>query len=424
MPAKFKAEKSIDTNILFKKLKDISKIDKDNKVTFQGIEYETLEWIFLSLIDFSGLYSIESKKIILYRTFSNLIIENRFDIIFFYESLNNQIKHHNKKQETDYYFLTSLSIKELPVRRITIGDSQILITGKQFPRKFRNHRNNLFKINFEKIADNDYLKIVVKIKARDFKEGFEKAYQSLEVFRALLCLFLNSFFELRIDSNTINPINKIRQGQFSSLHLDNGTCANDYYWYEPTFIATKLLEFKLEKSGVIKTSIIGLVKKYNACSDKHKGSLTKALKMYVSAFDESNKYICFLRSWTALECILNTDQNDLVIKRCVALYDVDQKLFEKQILEALRIYRNEFVHQGEDALNPLVACFKIQELIFKLIFNFNFRFAGFLNTIEESTLFLDNYTPDLNELKKRKKILDKAIELKEKHKKVNSSTLK
>ncbi|HCE58260.1 MAG TPA: hypothetical protein DER09_10635 [Prolixibacteraceae bacterium] len=116
-----------------------------------------------------------------------------------------------------------------------------------------------------------------------------------------------------------------------------------------------------------------------------------------------------------MEILLNTDQNDIIIKRCNSLYSKESKPLNKQVLESLRQYRNEFVHEGDNSLNPLIACFNVQESIFNLIVRFNLRHAGFFKNIEEANSFLDNNIADLNELKTRKMIIDKVIKIKEKN---------
>ncbi len=251
------------------------------------------------------------------------------------------------------------------------------------------------------------------MKSRDLMEAHEEAYQQLEVFRGFLCLLTNS--QLAIPFERIHkPINKVRKGKYSSLHNEEGSCVNDsYYWFESNHVNKPALAFNDDENDYVLKSIKYLVGKFNKCCYKHKEVVTKAINIYVSAFDESNRHICFLKAWTSLETILNTDNNDLLIKRCLALYGAESKLLEKQNLESLRLYRNELVHEGDNGTDPLIANYMMQNFIYNMIVRFNLKYAGLFETINESVLFLDNYNPDLKELKMRKKIIDKAIKLKE-----------
>lgn len=416
MIAKIKNKNNHNLKVLLEKLKEITKIGENNKISFYAFEFDTLEWMFLSIIDFGYSLSIESRKNILTKTFRAIAAENNYDSENFLNQLNTQIKLNNNREEKTYYLLTSLSVKNLPFRKINIGSCQISVHGKQFPKKFKKSRNKIF-ISHKLDKKNEYhTKISIEIKSKDFKDAYEQSFQYLEVFRSLLSLFLNSSFEISFGSRSQKPINKISHGEIITLHNADGTNANDkYYWCILDFKKVPVLSINDEKRKSLKKDIRWSISSLNKCKEKHQNTISKALKLYVNAFDEYNKYTCFLESWTVLETLLNTDQNDLLIKRAIAMYDSNAKAFEKQQLECLRQYRNEYVHKGGDGLNPLIACYQLQTLIFNIIINFNLVYSGFFNNIEEANLFLDNYNPSLKELATRKKVLDKAIKLKEKN---------
>ena len=413
MIVKIKSEKRHNLKILIEKLEGITLVSKDNKISFQRFLYWELEWLFLSLIDFGVSLSIESKKRILSKTFRQLAIDKNYDQKHFLNLLTEFNKQHNRQKEKTYCMLTTLSIKNLPFRKIDIGKCKIQIHGKNFPKAFREHRNFYFNTHNFKLDNNHFTKLSVIIKSKDFIDAFEQANECLEVFRSLLCLFLNSQWEVRFGERSLKPINKIRNGEILTLHNEDGSYVNkEYYWFVPDYKEANLFELKNEESRILKSNIKKLVKWYNTCKLKHQVIIGKALNMYVGAFDENNKYISFLKAWTVLEILLNTDQNDLLIRRCTSMYNPEARLFQKQVLESLRQYRNETVHEGANALDPLYACFCLQKYIYNLIVKFNLRYSGFFNNIEEAILFLDNYSPELKEIQTRKKIIDRIIKLK------------
>lgn len=416
MIAKIKNKKNHNLKILLEKLKEITKIGNDNKISFYAFEIEILEWMFLSIIDFGYSLSIESRKSILTKTFRKIALDDNYDSEYFLNQLNTQIRLNNNKEEKTYFLLTSLSVKNLPFRKVNIGNCKIKIHGKQFPEKFRTSRNAIFK-SYSLNNKNEYhTKLSIEIKSKNFKDAYEQSFQFLEVFRSLLCLFLNSSFEISFGSRSQKPINKISHGEIFTLHNADGTNANDkYYWCILDFKKVSILSINEEKRKTLKSDIRWSISSLNKCKKKHQNTISKALKLYVNAFDEYNKHTCFLESWTVLETLLNTDQNDLLIKRAISMYHLDAKAFEKQQMECLRQYRNEYVHKGGDGLNPLIACYQLQTIIFNIIIKFNLEYYGFFNNIEEANLFLDNYNPSLKELETRKKVLDKAIKLKEKN---------
>lgn len=239
----------------------------------------------------------------------------------------------------------------------------------------------------------------MKIKSKDFKDAYEKAIEMLEVFRSFLCLIFNSQIEIRFEERSSKPINKILLAEILTLHNENGTCPDsNYFHFIQDYKETAVIDLKGKNNKNLKSNIHWFIKQYNKCKPKHQMTIQKALNLYVNAYDERNKYICFLRAWTVLEILTDTDQNETLIKRCNSLSDKESKPLNKQMLEGLRQYRNEYVHKGDNSLDPLIACFEIQQLIYNLIVRFNLRHAGFFKNIKEANSFLDNNIPDLNEL--------------------------
>ena len=415
MKAKFKYAKRINSKVLLEKLRSITN-KEGNQIKFDAFAYEELQWIFISVIDFGSIYSAETRRSILGKAFRKIGLNEKYDEQNFFEILNKEIIEHNKKEEKQYYFLASLSIKKIPIRKTKIGSCVITVTGKNYPKKFVKHRKKIHEDHDLNAENSDYLKVVVSIKAKSFLDAYEEANKSFEVFRGMLCLVTSSNLELRFGSGATKPINKVRMGKYSSLHLENGENANiNYLWFDSSYVEAKVFTLNEEEQETLKKSLKWFIKLFNQCKINHQVGIAKALNIYVGAYDESNKHICFLKAWTALETILNTDNNDLLIKRCLSMYHEDHKLYKKQILESLRGFRNELVHEGDNALDPSVSCYMVQNTIYDMIVRFNLRYAGFFENIDESVLFLDNYSPDLKELEKRKKILDRAIKLKEKN---------
>jgi len=422
MKAKIKSARKQNIDVLLDKLQSISTLEKNNTVSFAAFDYTELEWTFLSIIEFENSLSTESRKQILSKTLRTLVKENRFEKNYFLEQLEVQINHHNNKEEKTYFLLTSLSIASLPFRKLTLGEGIIYIHGKQFPNVFKKHRNTFIKSHDIEPENNNLTKLSIEIKSRDFKDAYEKSFQIFDIFRSLLCLLLNSQLEIRFGERTSKPINKVRQGFVSTLHTSDGNLAHkNYYWYVQDYREAKILELDNKKNENLKTNIKWLISCYNKCKPKHQDTIGKALINYVGAFDENNKYICFLRAWTVLEILSDTDQNDLLIKRCTAMFEEKNIAYQKQKLESLRLYRNVFVHEGGDGLDPMIACFNIQFFIYTIIVNYNFYFSGFFDNIGEACLFLDNYSPDIRELKKRKKILDRALLMKMKKRNANTT---
>jgi hypothetical protein len=120
-------------------------------------------------------------------------------------------------------------------------------------------------------------------------------------------------------------------------------------------------------------------------------------------------HAAFIKTWRAIEVLTKTDQNDILIKRCLSMYQDDQKDIERQVLEAIRIFRNEYIHVGGVDLDPIYACYHLQGIIYNLVVRYNLHLSGFFNSIDDSVLFLDNMQLDKSLLMKRKRIIDKVL---------------
>lgn len=411
MAVKIKSSNRQNLDIIFERLKKITRIEKNDMVVYDGIGHFRLEWMLLSIIEFGFSLSPSSQKKILDSSLKEIALKNDHSVDFFITQLNKYLRQHNKKKKKTYQLLASLSIKNLPFRKINLGSSKIIIHGKKFPKPQNKARTELIQLQRFKPDNLEYTKVSVIQESRNFEDAYKESIETLEVFRSFLCLLLNKEFEIKFGNRDSRPINKICAGEIFSLHFDNGECVDkNHYWFTPSYKETEILELKNTQKKNLRINIRHLVKHYNKCNLKHQLSIRKAMNIYVSAFDEKNKNICFLKAWTVLETLLDTDQNDTLIKRISSMYK--SREFITQELECLRQYRNEFVHNGNDELEADMACYRTQKFIFETI-KFNFKYSGFFTNINEVGYFLDSYSPNLRELETRKRILDRAIKLKE-----------
>jgi hypothetical protein len=416
MNIKIKSESANNVEIILNEIKNITYLDQNNKLSYNTFQILQLEWMLQMLINFNKSLSNENQKIILRKSLKQLAIDKDYSKNNLIKQINVNYNNHFRKKENIYILLAAISINNLPIRKLKIGNCILRIHGQQYPKIFRASRNEILVKSKSKGENENYAKVSVKIIGKDYKDAYEIAIEILEVFRSLLCLLLNSTFEIRSAKNYSKPINKVTLAEILTLHHENGTCTDmDYFHFVQDFKETEVISFQGKKMPNFKNNFSNLIRQFNKCKPKHQRTIQKALNLYVNAYDESNKYICFLRAWTVLEILTDTDNNELVIKRCSSLFSQESKPLSKQVMECLRQYRNEYVHQGGINLDPIVACFNIHHYIFIMIINFNLKHAGLFKNIKEANLFRDNYNTDLNELKTRKLIIDKAILAKIRH---------
>ncbi|TLF44265.1 HEPN domain-containing protein [Maribacter aurantiacus] len=411
MAIRIKSGNRHNLDTILERLVKLVRVEDGILVYNDAFDHHHLNWMLHSLIEFGESISDNSKTKILNKAISTILKEQNHEKEYFIEKINHYLGEHNNQKIKTYYLLAGLSISGLPFRKIKISDSTLRIHGKGFPKIFRKARIKSIIVNRFNTDHPNFLKISLSCDSKNFQDAYKLGIEIFEVFRAFICLLLNKSIQIRFGRNNTKAINEIFATELFTLHNEEGNCPDEkYYWFNsyPKEIAIFDPENGMEN---IKKPLKAYIRSFNKCKPKHQTTLKKALNIYVTAFDEENKHLCFIKAWTVLETLTNTDQNDLLIKRVSSIFK--NKEFVKQDLECLREFRNEFVHQGSHQSDPLVACFRVQKYIRTLV-NFNLNYAGFLNNINESALFLDNFTPDLRDLKNRKRILERAITLKSK----------
>jgi len=332
MKVKIKSENNHNIEIILNRLENITNLGKDNRLSYHTFEFFHLEWMLLTLIEYGNSLSIPIKKKILSQSLRQLAIDKNYSKDYFLQQLSDNYDNHYRKKENTYILLAALSIKSLPFRKLKIGCSEIRIHGKQYPKIFRDHRNEIHQKRKFKRETKNYTKVSVKIKSKDFMDAYEKAIEMLEVFRSLLCLIFNSQIEIRFEERSSKPINKVLLAEILTLHNENGTCPDaNYFHFIQDYKETDVIDLKEKNNQILKKNVHWFIKQFNKCKPKHQLTIQKALNLYVNAYDERNKYICFLRAWTVLEILTDTDQNETLIKRCNSLSSQNSKALNKQM---------------------------------------------------------------------------------------------
>ena len=136
------------------------------------------------------------------------------------------------------------------------------------------------------------------------------------------------------------------------------------------------------------------------------------LNLYVNAFDEKDKHTSFLKGWTALESLLDTHDNQLIIKRCLSVFKKGDRGYQKAILEGLRNRRNLFVHENDTKINSLINCYHVQNYIYSLIRANNLRFYKEIENIQEANELLDYRRISNKEISSKRKLLRQVSSIK------------
>ncbi len=361
----------------------------DKNQSFEAFRYNEIKYVLLSHLHTSKNISRTGREqfieSFLRRFYKEEINEVNFKT-FFEEAKTKYFR----KKEVNYTLITSLSIDYLPYRKIKINSSTVRIHGKKFPKKFLQSRKSVLAKSRKEELSNNFLKISVELKGKSFYDAFEEAYFDLNIFRALLCLNINSNSEIPLTNDSHRAINKVQFGEYHTLHLSESGESIDSisHWFETNF-GEEITQFPNEDKEVRKKNINYWLSKFNSCQKEHKNKLSQVFNLYASAFDEKDKQTCFLKSWVALESLLGTHGNETIIKRCSSIYKTQDRNFQNEILKGLRLQRNQIVHENDNKINSIVNCYHIQRYIKSILLYNNLRYSKIIKNNEEALKLLD-----------------------------------
>lgn len=399
---------NLDLNLVVEELKKLYN-GKSNSDPFKRSE---IKYLIISNLEANKNISLHSRELIVDSIISK-ITQEEITVENFKKSFKEVTKGYFKRPNKSFTVLTSLSIDYLPLRKVKINDSEIRIVGKKFPEKFKNSREKLYDHHFHRKEENNFLKLIVTVKDKHSLDAFDQANYDLNVFRGILCLIMNSSKELAFQVNNTRPINKVKFGYFHSLHLtESGDTANKItYWTDKDFPKYPTI-FNKQKKDSLQKNIKNWIKKFNSCAPKHREKLSEVLNLYVEAFDEPDKHNCFIKGWTALESLLGTFENDLIIKRCSSIYKIGDRPYQIEILKSLRNRRNLLVHENDTKMNAVVNCYHIQQFIRGLLRYNNLKYYDIIKNNEEAVNMLDARLTDSKKIKSQMKVLQEISKIK------------
>ncbi len=320
-----------------------------------------------------------------------------------------QAREHFRKKLNDYVLVTSLSIKSFPFNRIKLRNCEIT------PLKSRGSRYPLpdaAKNQHERTRIGNHLKssnyhlVRVKTSGRSIHEAAENALKALSLLRGLRNLFATfESWSFSFGGPKYQPLGMIHTGAVHTLHNPNGSLVGNIFWYEPDYVEDYNL---FEPRGGWTT--IEKKRRWSLRKIKHlkyRSELENFLVRYALALDQSNLDLVFLQLWSILEKLTDTDRAkyDKTVER--AVWGFTDRQVAKDLLESLRLRRNQFVHAAGSGHNKDQTAYGIKWIVdlhlihlIRNIFN--------VSSLEEYGTYLEHPT-DLETLKNRQRQLKRVI---------------
>lgn len=403
MPIKWKQGPRFKPAVVLKKIDSVRTISADGGASFSGFELEDCLPALQSMLAFPAAAAEVDTSALVWRGLAT--VDKELNPNSFIAAINTELSKTLATKEQSYSLLTSISVdhRDIPAQ-FRMNDIEIRFLPGDYSRLFRS-RGDLLSAHSLPVppTPRTYCKVVAKIKAKSPTSAVNKAMRALDLQRALWCLMGNPQMQVTFGRSSFAPINVVRLGSQHTLHLADGTAANECVWFEPGFVEASIFRFK--SPDVIKHNSRWALRQITACP--YGEQLVASLVRYVHALDERDANSAFLGLWGALEALTTPNQAnyDNTVRRCSFLFK--DRTFHTQMLEHLREYRNVYVHAGESSNRARTHCYQLQ-LYFASLIWFHIRNARFFLSIDEANQFLDSPS-NTTELKRRVRLAQKAV---------------
>ncbi|MBD3672775.1 MAG: hypothetical protein HUJ26_04540 [Planctomycetaceae bacterium] len=282
----------------------------------------------------------------------------------FIANANRQAADFFRQPTKDFALITSLNLKEFPARSVEIEGCRIsaLKNRSRFPMPdalAKQLNAALFK---EHVNSTEYLTVKVKTYGRSVHEATDTGLNALNLLRGLWNLFdTYGTTKVRLGGTRQKSIAVITTGPVHTLHQLDGKPAVDVYWYEPTYSEDSSLYQpkrgwkELEKDRKWATRRF---KKHPFAAE-----VKNLVIRYSEALDQTNLDVAFLQMWSMLEKITNTigGKYDQTIRRATWIFNDDK--VPKELLEFLRMRRNQFVHAARASDDTEQIAYMMKRLI-------------------------------------------------------------
>lgn len=315
------------------------------------------------------------------------------------------------RRKTQYYVLvSSLSVKSFPCKSLSIGGCEIrpiVSRGTRYP--FPEALKCQIALGaFGKYSESQYQLMRVRTRGRTTHEAANKALTSLN----LLCGLWNLFTTYGSWSYTAGvpkrkPLGVVLTGPVHTIHSPVAGNVQETYWYDPDFSGYQQVFKPKQGWSTIEGHrrwAVNRIARLPFAKD-----LNELLVRYAIALEQTNMDVAFLHMWSILEkitCTVGAKYDDTIRRAIWVFSDRD---IAGELLETLRLRRNQYVHsarpaEGRDQIAYMIKSFVDPHLL-RLLRN-DFK----VESLQEYAEYLSLPT-STERIKKRRQQLTQALRI-------------
>ena len=329
----------------------LAQLDADKKINSKGeVEYtggsfeDCLELLCSSVILSCNLLE-ETTRGFVYQAVHAAAKADKLNQAYVLQQISRKEEEYKKKPTLRFVMAGCLSIKSqtklAPIRSsecaVKFGrdvPKAVLKQELRYPRVFLQAESREFP--------RDYLRFVVSTLGRSDSEAGWQALDTVDYYRALWNIRLNTQCYWRMSSGVVYPVNKIVLGPLQTLFRADSTLVEDKWWHDRSYRGPQKVYDVTETWDALR--------KYEARArtkirtSRYKDLLVNGLLRYVRALDGRDYESVFLKLWSLLEHLTLSVKDDKKVTARRAAFLWKDYEFHKEILQHLRDNRNSMVH--------------------------------------------------------------------------------
>ena len=392
----------------------LAKLDADKKINSKGeVEYtdgsfeDCLE-LLCSSVKLSCDLLEDTARGFVYQAVHAAAKANKLNQAYVLREISRREEEYKKKPTFRFVMAGCISIKSRKKLAPIRSPECALKFGRDVPKavlKEELRYQRIFLQAESREFPRDYLRFIVSIPGKSDSEAGWQALDTLDYYRALWNLRLNSRSYWRMSSGAADPVNRIVLGPLQTLFKADSTLIEDKWWHDrgyrgpqKVFDVTEawrdLRRYDTRARARIKVS---------PCKDM----IADALLRYVRALDGRDYESVFLKLWSLLELLTQsiTDDKKVTIRRAAFVWKDYQ--FNKEILLHLRDIRNNTVHLDRFGVRGEAVVYQLKRYV-EAMLDFHIASGNKFKSGEEIKHFLD-LDPNPPSLNKRRRLITRGI---------------
>lgn len=309
-----------------------------------------------------------------------------------------------------FALVSGLSIKTFPAKRIVMEGCRIepLSSRERYPYpSFPTFLRNPEVTNRLDASSKNQL-IRVTTSGRTIYQAAEKAFRALNLLRGLwsLCATYGTW-SMSFTGINRKPIGVIHSSLIHTIHNPDGKLAHEMYWFDRDSVEVQ--ELFEPKRGWAEVEKFRLQSLKRLSRSRFRRETIDLINRYAEALDQVNHEVGFLQLWSILEKMTGTVGGgyDETIRRASWLFE-DRKL-AKDILECIRLRRNQYVHAAKSSDEPDQISYMLKNLVDAHLVHLIRNVYGALDLEDYSRHFA--LSTDLKTLKREIKWRETTIKL-------------